>query len=271
MASQKQIEANQRNARMSTGPRTPEGKRNAALNALKHGLRADTRILPGEDEDSYAILYQTYIEAYEPTDGVELSLIRQMVDAEWRLQRYVKNETSFFWFRYNCAEGDLIGHRDRRDLPAKPQTKEEWDDYRSGRMLQSSAEYLSTLSRYEASLRRAFFQALQTIETRRQIRARMPQPVADMCEVVEPEPLPRPRLAASPDRIQAPPEELSPAAIYAELPNEPNSQSSGDGAPSDSRRLATGPRPSGANGGPHSRGKMPNEPNLDVTPEESAA
>jgi len=38
MASQKQIDANRRNAERSTGPRTPEGKAIVKNNALKHGL-----------------------------------------------------------------------------------------------------------------------------------------------------------------------------------------------------------------------------------------
>ena len=40
MASQKQIEANRKNARRSTGPKSPEGKAVSAQNATKHGLRA---------------------------------------------------------------------------------------------------------------------------------------------------------------------------------------------------------------------------------------
>jgi hypothetical protein len=40
MTSAKAIAANRRNARRSTGPRTGAGKRNAAANSLKHGIRA---------------------------------------------------------------------------------------------------------------------------------------------------------------------------------------------------------------------------------------
>jgi hypothetical protein len=36
--SQKQIEANRRNARKSTGPKTRVGKANSKLNAIKHGI-----------------------------------------------------------------------------------------------------------------------------------------------------------------------------------------------------------------------------------------
>ena len=38
MATQKQIEANRRNARKSSGPRSASGKKRASRNALKHGL-----------------------------------------------------------------------------------------------------------------------------------------------------------------------------------------------------------------------------------------
>ena len=39
MATQKQIEANRKNAGKSTGPRTAEGKQKSRMNSLKHGLR----------------------------------------------------------------------------------------------------------------------------------------------------------------------------------------------------------------------------------------
>ena len=41
MTSDKQAQANRRNALKSTGPKTPEGKDAVRLNALKHGLRSE--------------------------------------------------------------------------------------------------------------------------------------------------------------------------------------------------------------------------------------
>ena len=45
MATEKQIEANRRNAQKSTGPATEVGKTKAKFNALKHGMTAVFHVL----------------------------------------------------------------------------------------------------------------------------------------------------------------------------------------------------------------------------------
>ena len=49
----RQIEANRRNARKSTGPITEEGKQRSRRNAVRHGLTAETVIGALEDAEDY--------------------------------------------------------------------------------------------------------------------------------------------------------------------------------------------------------------------------
>jgi hypothetical protein len=53
MTSFRQIEANRRNARKSTGPVTEEGKQISRRNAVRHGLTAETVIGALEDAEDY--------------------------------------------------------------------------------------------------------------------------------------------------------------------------------------------------------------------------
>ena len=66
MISQRKIDANRRNARKSTGPRTEEGKNQVKLNALKHGLTARTVVLPHEDEEAYQQRREAWSEGPQP-------------------------------------------------------------------------------------------------------------------------------------------------------------------------------------------------------------
>jgi hypothetical protein len=49
VSSERQIESNKLNARLSTGPRTIAGKQKIAANALKHGLTGEQIVLPDEN------------------------------------------------------------------------------------------------------------------------------------------------------------------------------------------------------------------------------
>jgi hypothetical protein len=66
MASQKQIDANRRNAQKSTGPITEAGKAVAKFNALRHGMTAESAVLPYEDHLAYAMLREALLSHYAP-------------------------------------------------------------------------------------------------------------------------------------------------------------------------------------------------------------
>ena len=53
------LEANRRNAERSTGPRSQEGKSRSRLNALTHGMTAESAIVPGEDSAEFEARLRT--------------------------------------------------------------------------------------------------------------------------------------------------------------------------------------------------------------------
>ena len=75
MSSFKQIEANRRNARKSTGPTTPEGKERSRRNAVRHGLTAETVIVGVEDAEDYQAFEATVIADYDAETAVERELV----------------------------------------------------------------------------------------------------------------------------------------------------------------------------------------------------
>jgi hypothetical protein len=87
MTTEAQVTANRLNAQRSTGPRTTEGKAAVALNAVKHGLRAQMVVLPGEAEDEYARFCEEMMEDLRPQGLSEREVAERIVGLAWRLRR----------------------------------------------------------------------------------------------------------------------------------------------------------------------------------------
>jgi hypothetical protein len=75
------------NAALSTGPTTPEGKRTASLNAIRHGLTGRTVVLPGDDLELYRAFCQRFADELEPSGVLEESMVQTVADSGWRLDR----------------------------------------------------------------------------------------------------------------------------------------------------------------------------------------
>src|SRR5271167_4924980 len=96
MATIKQMEANRRNALKSTGPRTPEGKAAVSMNALKHGFRARTIVLPSENHDEFHQLCDDLEVDWRPRSRSEQFYLEQMAVSQWKLTRMEVGEANIF-------------------------------------------------------------------------------------------------------------------------------------------------------------------------------
>jgi len=93
MSSQRQTDANRRNALLSTGPRTENGKQRSRLNALQHGLAAETVIVGLEDVAEYRAFEAEIVADYDPQSIVERELTYRLASLLWRLRRASLIET----------------------------------------------------------------------------------------------------------------------------------------------------------------------------------
>ena len=112
MATERQIAANRRNAQLSTGPRTPEGKATSSMNALKSGLDAESQFVLGEERADFAALQQEYLEHFQPTTPDQRYQVDRLLRCEWLLRRMFRVE-SYAWeyhiIRADWSEGVQLG------------------------------------------------------------------------------------------------------------------------------------------------------------------
>jgi hypothetical protein len=161
MATPRQIEANRRNARRSTGPRTLSGKSISKMNAVRHGLRAKSVVVPNlEDEAEWQAHLQGTIGALRPVGHLEHVQAERIAGYLWRLRRvawYERNEVAknYSQFMPRCVL-DLqdMGQVGGRELP--------------------DLEAVRHLARYEAQLQRGLKEAMQQLQQLREWRSAEP-------------------------------------------------------------------------------------------------
>jgi hypothetical protein len=96
MATTAQLFANRENSKLSTGPRTPEGKAASSQNSKAHGFCAADPVLPHEDRNQFDSLLEQYKSDFEPATAHEEFLVGQMAGARWKLDRAERIEVAMF-------------------------------------------------------------------------------------------------------------------------------------------------------------------------------
>src|SRR5580704_4702642 len=96
MVTEKQLEANRRNAGKSTGPRTAEGKSNSSRNNLRHGLTGQISLLPTEDREAHDGFCNELIDSFNAETPMEAQLAHSIAEDSWRLNRARAIENNMF-------------------------------------------------------------------------------------------------------------------------------------------------------------------------------
>jgi hypothetical protein len=143
MTSPEQIAANGRNAALSTGPRTEAGKAASCLNASRHGLLARELLVKGKSKGNLTAFADSIRERLAPDGELEDFVVSRVISAAWRLRRAASVQSA----QFNTFAGP-----NRFDLQ------------------HLALERIGLLSRYEVTLERSLYKALESLDQLRRVR-----------------------------------------------------------------------------------------------------
>ncbi len=187
MTSFRQIEANRRNARKSTGPLTQEGKQYSRCNAIRHGLTAETVIGTLEDAEDYKAFEAAVTAGFDAETAVERELVLRLAGLLWRLRRATAIDTGLLETRSkrdtapDLENAATVNERAVDSIvqignPEKYASLEDSDDKGQSdtlnseiarRFLQLDSNGFERLGRYETALWRQVYQVIFVLDVLR--------------------------------------------------------------------------------------------------------
>jgi hypothetical protein len=158
MISEKKLEANRRNAQLSTGPRTPEGKQTVSLNSLVHGVRARHAVLILEQTPEFDQLCAELMEEWQPHTPTEKFQVEQMAVIQWKLGRLDAAESSAILqsTEFHLAFKNLEEFKTEKGFIRLPEM-----------ICKRETEALRNIDRYGqmiCRLERSYYRALETLQ-----------------------------------------------------------------------------------------------------------
>jgi hypothetical protein len=168
MTSFRQIQANRRNAQLSTGPVTEEGKRTSRQNAVRHGLTAETVIDALEDAEDYSAFEMAVTADYDAQSAVERELVLRLASLLWRLRRATAIESGLFKIqarhllqfrqsrRAHQKRQTVIDSMDRNSAATENDTQKDNDEHHLSGGLGSGSDSAVVAGSYFDDLTRSF-------------------------------------------------------------------------------------------------------------------
>jgi hypothetical protein len=165
MASEKQIEANRRNALKSTGPRTEAGKQRSAINAARHHLTGQVSTMTEPDREAWDNFMRALLKDLKPVGALEMQLAVSIGYDRWRLNRAAAIEENLFAM--------AIGNYGGRECYTHPQID---DAMTTARYYSREAKTFQLLTLYEQRLNRNLHKNLRELRALQGARANQPVP-----------------------------------------------------------------------------------------------
>jgi hypothetical protein len=104
------------------GPVTQEGKEVVKWNAIRHGIRSPTPVVPGvEKKEDWEEHRDGILESLQPEGHLELVLAEQVALLSWRLHRVIRYETEAIALYQERVEDDLARERRFESNPDHPE------------------------------------------------------------------------------------------------------------------------------------------------------
>jgi hypothetical protein len=159
MSTSSRSEINRANSQHSTGPKTPDGKKQSSLNALRHGLTGQIVVMPNEDLEAYQSHLNSFTDEYIPKGATEANLVQSLADTSWRLNRVAAMETNLLTLGIAAELSPAI------DAPQQIQ-----DAMSIVAALESQSKALSNLSMHSQRLSRQFERTVTQLRDLQKIR-----------------------------------------------------------------------------------------------------
>jgi hypothetical protein len=203
VTSERQRAANRANALHSTGPKTLDGKTAVRFNAVRHGLLARDVVLPEEDAGAFEDLWNQVRANLSPVGPIEEFLVDRVINAMWRLRRLGSAETALFHSRVHGLKAQRLAgkvrsyekispnfpfpthitnktaHRKATQALEQAKYERDRDEVLLGRAIDADAkegDAFAKLARYERSLERSLFRALDELRQLQDRRRNRPSP-----------------------------------------------------------------------------------------------
>jgi hypothetical protein len=178
--SSRKVEANRRNARRSTGPKTTSGKKRVSRNAIKHGFYSKWLLVEDlagkESQREYADFHADIFKHYQPVGWLEERWVEMIAVWSWRLRRVIRHESgqiaqALAEHRYDLQQSRAADAQEEPEFI--PSSSPEMDALTDHLLLPT--EGIENRLRHEALINRQLNHALTELERQQERRKGGPQ------------------------------------------------------------------------------------------------